>query len=148
MPVPPFKLPESLNTKSRLEWSTPTGRVFDPILAQSSQYHSAPPISRTGSHSRHPQPPFKTHTTGNSHKKGISHLAYETFISIASGQGVYTHTQLHRPKHTTSTKPQAGDKSGQEIFRCVEGLLVQPWYSAPLCGPVRTRSVSVSNTGS
>ena len=58
--------------------------------------------------------PFRTHTTGNSHKESISHLAYETFISIASGQRVYTHTQLHRPKHTTSTEPRVGDKSEQE----------------------------------
>ena len=27
---------------------------------------------------------------------------------------MYTDTQLHRPKHTTSTKPWAGDRSGQE----------------------------------
>ena len=102
--------------------------IFHGRVSQSALIRSWRALHSTTQRPPHPQPnpdmdsvaPAPSSTTvqephnGNSHKKNISHLAYKTFISIASGQRVYTHTQLRRPKHTTSTKVRTGDKSGQE----------------------------------
>jgi len=52
-------------------------------------------------------------------REGISHFAWEIFISIACGHRVYTDRQLHRPKHT----PNHGRGTGANTkIRCVEAV--------------------------